>query len=166
MKYKQFDDLPVWKTARELAGRVYRLIEAGRLDAYPALRDQIERASLSVSNNIAEGFDRGTHGELLNYLYIARGSAGEVRSMIFVMEGLTGLADDAGEVRAIRALALSSGRQLGAWLEALKNSDEQGPRHRNDETRRRADRSRRAEAFSEELRRVRENAGLPPLPEP
>jgi four helix bundle protein len=48
---------------------------------HPGLRDQLERAALSISNNIAEGFERGTTNELLAFLYVARGSAGEVRSM-------------------------------------------------------------------------------------
>ena len=65
----------------------------GRCPASPSiwkgqfsLRDQIERAALSVSNNIAEGFERGTTNELLAFLYIARGSAGEVRSMLNFIE--------------------------------------------------------------------------------
>ena len=51
-----------------------------------SLRDQIERAAVSVSNNIAEGFERGTTQEVLTFLYIARGSAGEVRSMLCMLE--------------------------------------------------------------------------------
>jgi four helix bundle protein len=51
-----------------------------------SLRDQLERAALSVSNNIAEGFERGTNQELLTFLYIAGGSAGETRSMLCLLE--------------------------------------------------------------------------------
>jgi four helix bundle protein len=58
----------------------------GAIRRYPGLRDQLERAALSVSNNIAEGFERGTTNELLAFLYIARGSAGEVRSMMRILE--------------------------------------------------------------------------------
>jgi four helix bundle protein len=57
------------------------------------LANQLQRAALSISNNIAEGFERGSTKELLNYLYIARGSAGEVRSMLCVMERMNGFAD-------------------------------------------------------------------------
>ena len=82
MKYDRFEDLPVWKAAITLADGVYRLTRH-RFFAQPGdLRDQLRRASLSVSNNVAEGFERGTTAELLAFLYIARGSAGESRSML------------------------------------------------------------------------------------
>ena len=80
MKYSRFEELPVWKDAIELAVRVFALTTKPVLRRYPSIRGQIERASLSVSNNIAEGFERGTTNELLNFLYISRGSCGETRS--------------------------------------------------------------------------------------
>ena len=94
MKYERFEDLPVWKTALDLALRVYTLTR-GRFFSQPGdLRDQIRRAALSVSNNIAEGFERGSTAELLAFLYIARGSAGEVRSMLrFVDRSIPRVAD-------------------------------------------------------------------------
>lgn len=60
MKYQRFEDLPVWQVASGLAVRVYSLGEKPPLRRHRSLRDQIERAALSVSNNIAEGFERGT----------------------------------------------------------------------------------------------------------
>ena len=81
MTYNRFEDLPVWQEAIRLAENVddfTRALSKGVLTF--SQRDQIERASLSVSNNIAEGFERGTTNELIHFLYIARGSAGEVRS--------------------------------------------------------------------------------------
>src|SRR5512137_831939 len=86
--YKRFEDLPVWNAAIELAHDVYALTEKSQFKGKYSLRDQIERAALSVSNNIAEGFERGTTQELLTFLYIARGSAGEVRSMLRFAIGL------------------------------------------------------------------------------
>ena len=71
MKYERFEDLPVWQAASELALRVFAMGEMS-LRRQRSLRDQIERAALSVSNNIAEGFERGTTNELLSFLYIAR----------------------------------------------------------------------------------------------
>lgn len=91
MKYERFEDLPVWKAAIELARRVYCLTRH-RVFAQPGdLRDQLRRAALSVSNNVAEGFERGTTSELLMFLYIARGSAAEVRSMLHFCERLPDL---------------------------------------------------------------------------
>ena len=84
MIYQRFEDLPVWQDAAKLYERVEVLLELRELSVTRGFRDQLDRASLSVSNNIAEGFERGTTKELLAFLYIARGSAGEVRSMLAV----------------------------------------------------------------------------------
>ena len=86
MKYERFEDLPVWKAAIELANQIYALTRDNFFNQPGDLHDQIRRASLSVSNNIAEGFERGTTPELLVFLYIARGSCGEVRSMLHFIE--------------------------------------------------------------------------------
>ncbi|MFY9573111.1 MAG: four helix bundle protein, partial [Blastocatellia bacterium] len=80
MKYKRFEDLPVWKTAIEFAVRVYALTPKEEFKGHGSLRDQLERAAVSISNNISEGFERGTTQELLTFIYIARGSSGEARS--------------------------------------------------------------------------------------
>ena len=88
MKYERFEDLPVWNAAVELAVRVYALTKDRAFVGPGDLSSQIRRAALSVSNNIAEGFERGTTAELLTFLYIARGSAGEVRSMLHFMDRL------------------------------------------------------------------------------
>src|SRR6266478_9028841 len=86
MQYRRFEDLPVWRDSVELARSIYEFAALDIFRRHPGLRDQLERAALSVSNNIAEGFERGTTNELLAFLYIARGSAGEVRSMMRVLE--------------------------------------------------------------------------------
>lgn len=88
MKYERFEDLPVWNAAVELGVRVYALTKDRAFVGSGDLSSQIRRAALSVSNNIAEGFERGTTAELLTFLYIARGSAGEVRSMLHFMDRL------------------------------------------------------------------------------
>ena len=82
MTYERFEDLPVWKAAMRLGIDIYALTKDSAFRTDGDLRDQIRRAVLSISNNIAEGFERGSTAELLMYLYIARGSAGEVRSML------------------------------------------------------------------------------------
>jgi hypothetical protein len=66
--YARFEDLPVWKEAIRLANGVYDMTENNGWKGSRSLRDQIERAALSVSNNIAEGFERGTTNELLAFL--------------------------------------------------------------------------------------------------
>ena len=86
MMYKRFEDLPVWQKTIELAEKVYDLTEGEVFKKRYSLRDQLERAALSVSNNIAEGFERGATKELLAFLCVSRGSAGEVRSMLCFLE--------------------------------------------------------------------------------
>ena len=88
MKYERFEDLPVWKAAVELAVRVFELTRQPNFKGCGDLKNQMERAVVSISNNIAEGFERGTTNELLTFIYIARGSAGEVRSMLCLLERL------------------------------------------------------------------------------
>ena len=90
MKYERFEDLPVWNAAMDLAWRVYAITRDQYFSQSGDLRDQMRRSALSVSNNIAEGFERGSTAELLAFLYIARGSAGEVRSMLHFTNGDAG----------------------------------------------------------------------------
>jgi four helix bundle protein len=134
--YQRFEDLPVWQAAADLYDRVDDFLAAAPPRLSRAFRDQLERATLSVSNNIAEGFERGTTNELLAFLYIARGSAGEVRSMLVLLARRPWLA--AGlktQVAGIRSLAESCSRQLRAWADSLQNSDITGPRHLNEKSR-------------------------------
>src|SRR6516162_1660621 len=90
MKYERFEQLPVWNAAIDLAVKTYAMTAKPSFNDNSSLRDQMERAAVSVSNNVAEGFERGTTPELLSFLYIARGSAGEVRSMLCLLERLPG----------------------------------------------------------------------------
>ena len=98
MKYERFEQLPVWQAAIDLAERAFLLTRRRGFAPLGDLRDQLRRAALSVSNNIAEGFERGTTAELLTFLYIARGSAGEVRSMLRFCERLLRHADFAHQL--------------------------------------------------------------------
>src|SRR5260221_11618380 len=81
-KYTRFEDLPVWQEAAQLYCSVLDLLEESNDSFSIGFRNQLDRASLSVSNNIAEGFERMSTAELLTFLEFARGSAGEVRSMM------------------------------------------------------------------------------------
>ena len=82
MTCQRFEDLPVWQEAARLYEQTEDLLEKESFQASRGFRDPLDRAALSVSHNVAEGFERGTTNELLQFIYIARGSAGEVRSML------------------------------------------------------------------------------------
>lgn len=138
--YKRFEDLPVWNAAIQLAERVYELTNETSFKGQYSLRDQIERAAVSVSNNIAEGFERGTTKELLAFLYIARGSAGEVRSMLCLFERLGRFTHLKTRICNLKSTAESCSRQLRAWADSLQNSDIEGQRHLNEKSKRKWER--------------------------
>jgi four helix bundle protein len=135
MTYERFEDLPVWKAAIELAIKIYAFTEKPPFRRKYSLRDQIERAALSVSNNIAEGFERGTTQELLTFLYIARGSAGEVRSVLCFTERLPTFKDLKSEISNLKLEAEGISRQLRAWADSLQNSEIKGQRYLSEKER-------------------------------
>jgi four helix bundle protein len=78
MRIERFEDIMAWQKAKDLSVAIYRLFETIKDFGF---KDQIQRASVSVMNNIAEGFERKGNKEFAYFLYIAKGSCGEVRSM-------------------------------------------------------------------------------------
>ena len=156
MKYNRFEDLPVWKSAINLAIQVHGMTAKVPFRGRFSLRDQIERAAVSVSNNIAEGFERGTTQELLTFLYIARGSAGEVRSMLCLLEGLPGFADLKSEISDLKSVAEGISRQLRAWADSLQSSQIKGQRYLTEKTRQAEKGARDRKEFLEKLRQIRE----------
>ena len=156
MKYERFEDLPVWNAAIELAIQIYALTGDEAFKGQTSLRDQIERAAVSVSNNIAEGFERGTTQELITFLYIARGSAGEVRSMLLLLNRLPKFSNLESQISNLRSLAESVSRQLRAWADSLQNSDIKGQRYLNEKTRKDYDRQKDREEALAEFHQMRE----------
>jgi four helix bundle protein len=134
--YEKFEDLPVWQEAARLYNRVLDLLEEPGVPLTPGFRNQLDRAALSVSNNIAEGFERVTTNELNMFLAIARGSGGEVRSMMAVVKDRPKLRPYVRPLQEIRALAESCARQLTAWTKSIDASPVQGKRHLTPEVRR------------------------------
>ncbi|MCX5690374.1 MAG: four helix bundle protein [Planctomycetota bacterium] len=129
MKYDRFERLPVWQVAMELALGVFALTDHALFGHAGGLRDQLRRAAVSVSNNIAEGYERGSTSEVLTFLYIARGSCGEVRSMLRFLERWPPAAGHVRVVSELVALAESCSRQIRAWADSLQNSSIKGQRY-------------------------------------
>jgi four helix bundle protein len=157
--YTRFEDLPVWNAAAEVFERVERLCTHPGLAGCGDLRNQLLRAALSISNNVAEGFERGTTAELITFLYYARGSAGEVRSMLRIMGRLERFADLKSEMSNLIALAESCSRQARGWADSLQNSEIKGQRHLTDGSRREYERKAAARAFIEKLDQLRARLG-------
>jgi len=166
VKYERFEDLPVWNAAVDLALRVYRLTRDRFFSQSGDLRDQLRRAALSVSNNIAEGFERGSTASLLAFLYIARGSAGEVRSMLCFVRRCPEASHLRPEISNLKSLSESCSRQIRAWADHLQNSDIKGQRHLNDQSRRLYRDQQRAEAFQHRLDEILHRAHPEYFPDP
>ncbi|HEX4074352.1 MAG TPA: four helix bundle protein [Candidatus Acidoferrales bacterium] len=153
MKYARFEELPVWLAATDLAVRVFALGAKAPLRRQRALRDQIERAAVSIGNNIAEGFERGTTQELLTFLCIARGSAGEVRSMLCLMERIEAFRDLKSEISDLKLAAEGVSRQLRGWAQSLQDSPIKGTRYLTSKNRKLEEARRGRDAFIEELKK-------------
>jgi len=155
MTYQRFEDLPVWQEAARLYDQTEELLGNHDFKVTSGFRDQLDRAALSVSNNIAEGFERGTTNELLAFIYIARGSAGEVRSMLALKlrrADKTGWpADLKSQISNLKSCAESCSRQLRGWADSLQNSEIKGQRHLNDRVRKEQDQKQRAVTFQKRL---------------
>lgn len=152
MKYERFEELPVWQAAAELAERIFILSQNPVFRGYGSLRNQLERAALSISNNIAEGFERGSTQELINFVHIARGSAGEVPSMLTLLSRMAAFASVKSEILDLKSRVESISRQLRGWADSLQNSSIRGPRYLNDKVRELEKRKRERGEFLRELR--------------
>ena len=145
MTYKSFEALPVWQEAAELYDRTDEFLEHAPPRMRSAFRNQLERAALSVSNIIAEGFERGTTNELLQFIYIARGSADEVRSMLCLAQRRP-WAKPFDRVLTDLKSSASCARELRGWAESLQNSEIRVQRHLTKAVRQRFEDKQRAMA--------------------
>ena len=151
MKYSTFEELPVWKAAIEFALRIFEYTEKADFKGLGDSKSQLERAALSISNNIAEGFERGSTTELIHFLYVARGSAGESRSMLRMCEGLTRFSNFKSEISNLIGLAVNISKQLHGWLESLKNSEIKGVKFLNEKERVRLEQKKELNDFDAEM---------------
>lgn len=126
--YRRFEELPAWQAAADLYSRIDELIDRMPPLLRHSYREQLERTALAVSNHIAEGFERGSSGELIEHLHRARGAAGELRSLLVLgarRPYLANFRDEIGElVKAVDACS----RQLRAWARSMQEPVEPLPK--------------------------------------
>ncbi len=116
---ERYEDLRIWQAARKQAGQIYRVTGPDRSCSRDfEFRNQIQRASVSVMNNIAEGFERGFQTEFSLFLKIAKGSCGEVLSMLYLAEDLEYLTPE--EATAHRTTAESLSRSISALEKSIR----------------------------------------------
>ena len=115
---QQFEDLAVWQGARELVKEIYAVSKQRAFYRDFGLRDQICRAATSTMSNVAEGFERGTRKEFIQFLNIAKGSNGEVRSQLYVALDQEYLTEKAFSQLRESAVVLS--RRLARFIRYLE----------------------------------------------
>lgn len=117
MKIDRFEDIIAWQKAKELKINIYALFESSKDFSF---KDQIQRASVSIMNNIAEGFERKSNKEFSHFLYIAKGSCGEVRSMLIIAKELKKISDN--DFKLLFALSEEISKILSGLVKTFKLS--------------------------------------------
>ncbi len=124
MKIERFEDLKVWQHSRTLVSSIYGLTSNNSFSKDYGLKDQIQRASISIMNNIAEGFERDNNKEFIRFLTYSKGSAGEVRSLLYVAQDLKYVSDE--EFQNAYDLSVDIIKQIANFIKYLRkqNSDQ------------------------------------------
>ncbi len=114
MVIRSFEDIIAWQKSKELSQMVYK--KFGKCKDF-SFRDQICRASVSIMNNIAEGYERNGNKDFRNFLYISKGSAAEVRSMLDLALDFNYLSND--EYQVMRVLSIEISKLLSGFIKTL-----------------------------------------------
>ena len=123
-KYSSFEEMEVYQKALAFGVKVYKLtITNEKIKSDFGLRDQLRRAALSISNNIAEGFERETKKELIRFLYFSKGSAGECRNMFNFLQTIELITEESFYENRNEVLEIS--KQLGNYIKYMKNLEKQ-----------------------------------------
>ena len=118
--FNSFEEIEAWKRARLLAREIYVITNEGKFSKDFGLRNQIRRASVSVMANIEEGFERNGTGEFIQFLSIAKGSAGEIRAHLYVA-----FDQDYIDMQTLKRLLIdaeSIGKKIGGLMDYLRSS--------------------------------------------
>ena len=119
-KVERFEELEVWQAARDVVKAIYHVSAIGTFSRDYGLRDQICRAAVSVPSNIAEGFSRHSNEEFIQYLFIAKGSAAEVQSQLYIALDQGYISQEAFD-STYRALDVVA-KQLSSFITYLKGT--------------------------------------------
>lgn len=122
---RKFEDIEAWKDSMVLADAMYSASNQGPFAKDFGLRDQMRRAAVSISSNIAEGFERNSKPEFIRFLTIAKGSAGELRSQLYLAHRQGYLTDDS--FNALYAQVFDVSRKISRFIEYLRNDATEQP---------------------------------------
>lgn len=123
-RIERFEDIEAWKLARRATNRVYEVSSTEPFCRDFALVNQIRRASISVMSNIAEGFERDGNKEFIQFLAIAKGSCGEVRSQLYIAADRRYI--DESTFKEIAELLIEASRTISGFMRYLQGATERG----------------------------------------
>jgi four helix bundle protein len=117
---QRFEELEVWQNARALTREIYKSSNSGAFAKDFALKDQLRRASISILSNIAEGFERSGNREFSHFLYMAKGSAGELRAQLYAAFDLNYIPQN--DFQTLSASSETIAKQLSSLIKYLERS--------------------------------------------
>lgn len=127
---KRFEDLDVWIAAKDASVMIYKITENESLRKDFGLKDQIRRASISIISNIAEGFERNGNKEFIQFLSIAKGSAGEVRAQLYIIKELEFINEE--EFILLNEKVTQVSKMLSGFINYLKQSELKGTKFKSE----------------------------------
>jgi four helix bundle protein len=122
---RTIEDIEVWREARKLAGDIYRLTSSGAFARDFGLRDQMQRAGVSIASNIAEGFARDSNVDFRRFLSIARGSVAELKTQMYIALDIGHLDQDTFD--AVSSCIDHIGRMISSFMDYLKRNPKWPP---------------------------------------
>jgi len=129
----RFEDLEIWQRSRALVARIYSVTRQEPFAKDFALCNQLRRSAISVPSNVAEGFERGGNSEFIQFLAVAKGSAGEMKTQLYLALdiGYLSASEFAGLEKEIDGVA----RMIGKLMSYLQRTDMRGSKYRQAKSR-------------------------------
>ena len=124
MKITKFEDLEIWRQSLTITRNVYDILSKKEFNLEFELKNQIKRAILSVSSNVIEGFEKNNNNEFIRFLKISKGSAGEIRSQIYIAFTIKKINKE--EFNSINESLISLSNKIGSLINYLEAQRKQG----------------------------------------